>query len=90
MHVRRNGQWLSAAMGEEWAMMSVESGNYVTLSRVGARIWELIEQPVSVAAICARLSSEYDVPADVCRIEVDGFLGDLQAANAIVMEPAAG
>ncbi|MDB5440165.1 MAG: PqqD family protein [Caulobacteraceae bacterium] len=88
MRFMRNGKWLSAAMGEESAMMSIETGNYVTLSRVGTRIWELLEAPIAAPALCDRLVAEYDVPADVCRVEVDQFLEDLRAANAIVVEPA--
>lgn len=85
MQVQQNGKWLSADMGGERAMMSIETGAYVTLSRVGARIWELIEQPAAVEAICARLTEEFDVPADLCRAEVDAFLAVLEGYGAITV-----
>ncbi|HLJ82245.1 MAG TPA: PqqD family peptide modification chaperone [Ktedonobacterales bacterium] len=88
MLIRRNGDWLSVAMGDERVMMSVQSGNYVTLSRVGARIWELLEKPTDAPALCARLSDEYNVGPETCRADVDVFLGELAAANAIIIEPS--
>jgi hypothetical protein len=88
MQVKRNGEWLSAMIGEECAIMSVENGSYVAISRVGARIWELIEPPIAVSDLCAKLQDEFDVTAEVCRAEVDAFLGEMQACHAIVLSPA--
>ena len=42
MMVRRKDGWLSAKVGDELVMMSAEKGNYIGLSDVGARIWELL------------------------------------------------
>ena len=53
--VRRQGDWLSARVGDELVMMSAEKGNYIGLSEVGARIWDIIETPSDVAAVCDRL-----------------------------------
>ena len=49
--VRRQGDWLSARVGDELVMMSAEKGNYIGLSEVGARIWDIIETPSEVAAV---------------------------------------
>jgi hypothetical protein len=87
MKVQRNGEWLSAMMGEECAMMSIDSGNYVTLSRVGTRIWELLEPPTTVSALCERLVDEFEVPAPVCRAEVDAFLAELARHQAVTLSP---
>ena len=48
MLVRKQGDWLAAKVGDELVMMSAEKGNYIGLSEVGARIWELIETPQDV------------------------------------------
>jgi hypothetical protein len=85
LQIQRKGEWLSATIGEESAMMSIETGNYLTLSRVGTRIWELIEQPTTVSALCARLTEEFDVTAEHCRAEVDQFLTDLRDCQAITL-----
>jgi hypothetical protein len=88
MTVQRNGEWLSAMMGDECAMMSIENGNYVTLSRVGSRIWELIEPPIALPVLCSRLRDEFDVPAELCQAEVQAFLSELQSHRAVTLSPA--
>lgn len=67
MIVRRHGDWLSAKVGDELVMMSAEKGNYVGLSEVGARIWDILETPSDLEAVCARLQQEYDVTRRVPR-----------------------
>jgi len=85
--VKKQGDWLSAKVGDELVMMSAEKGNYLGLSEVGARIWELIETPQDVEVICRQLQSEYDVAADTCRAEVDAFLKELVKHGAVALDP---
>jgi hypothetical protein len=88
MVVSKKGHWLSAMVAGELVMMSADNGNYIGLTEVGARIWELIETPQEVDAVCASLQSEFDVTPDVCRTEVDAFLTELATHGAISLEPA--
>ncbi len=74
-------------MGDELVMMSAAKGNYIGLSEVGARIWELIATPQELDAVCARLQEEYDVTPEVCRAEVDTFLKELVKHGAIALDP---
>ena len=85
--VRRQGDWLSAKVGNELVMMSAEKGNYIGLSEVGARIWDIIETPSEVDAVCARLQEEYQVAPETCRVEVENFLSELVKHGAIALEP---
>jgi hypothetical protein len=85
--VSRQGDWLSARVGDELVMMSAASRHYVGLSEVGARIWELIEQPRSLDDVCALLVEEYDVAPDVCRGEVESFLRELMNHGAVALDP---
>ncbi len=87
MMVRKQGDWLAAKVGDELVMMSAEKGNYIGLSEVGARIWELIETPQDVDALCARLNDEYDVAPETCRVEVETFLEELVKHGAIALDP---
>lgn len=85
--VRRQGDWLSAKVGNELVMMSAEKGNYIGLSEVGARIWDIIETPSEMDAVCARLQEEYEVAPETCRVEVENFLSELVKHGAIALEP---
>ena len=87
MRVRKQGDWLAAKIGDELVMMSTEKGNYIGLSEVGARIWELIETPQEVDAVCARLQEEYEVTPETCRAEVETFLNDLVKHGAASFDP---
>jgi hypothetical protein len=88
MMVRKQGDWLAAKVGDELVMMSAEKGNYIGLSEVGARIWELIDTPREVDAICAQLQDEYDgVTPETCRAEVETFLNELVKHGAVALDP---
>ena len=87
MMVRKPGDWHAAKVGDELVMMSAEKGNYIGLSEVGARIWELIETPQPVDAVCAQLQQEYDVTPEACRAEVETFLNELSGHGAVALDP---
>ena len=89
MLVRKQGDWLAAKVGDELVMMSAEKGNYIGLSEVGARIWELIDTLQDFATVCARLQQEYEVTPDTCRSEVESFLNELVKHGAIAFDPPA-
>lgn len=67
----------------EVVMMSIEKGNYYGLNPVGSRIWQLIETPVSVSALCDQLSEEFEVDRDTCQSEVLALLAELEAQSLI-------
>jgi hypothetical protein len=87
MMISRHGDWLSAKVGDELVMMSAEKGNYIGLSEVGARVWEIIETPSEFGAVCAQLVQEYEVEPDICRAEVETFLNELVKHGAIALDP---
>jgi len=87
MLVCKKGDWLSAKVGDELVMMSPESGYYVGLSEVGARIWELIDTPQDLDSVCRQLLDEYDIAADICRTEVEAFLNELVKHDAVALDP---
>jgi hypothetical protein len=89
MVVRKQGDWLAAKVGDELVMMSAEKGNYIGLSEIGARIWELIETPQPVDTVCARLQEEYEVTPEACRVEVESFLNELVKHGAVALDPSA-
>lgn len=88
MTIHRDGDWLAAKVGDELVMMSAAKGNYIGLSEVGARIWELIETPRTIESLCQALVAEYDVDPAICRAEVDTFLSTLGQHQAIRIDDA--
>lgn len=66
-------------------MMSAETGTCISLTETGGRIWELIEQPMEVSALCRELLDEFDAEPAVLQADVFEFLDRLQAERAIVV-----
>lgn len=88
VRICRNDDILHAPVGaDEAVMMSVAGGNYYGVNSVGARIWELLETPMTVAQLCAQIREEFEVDAPTCEAEVSKFVADL-VQNRIVHEVA--
>ncbi|NBC19372.1 MAG: PqqD family peptide modification chaperone [Bacteroidetes bacterium] len=68
--------------------MSVETGKYYGMDPVASRIWELIETPASVEAICAQLTDEFEVTAARCRKDVLDFVSALAEEGLVEVEGA--
>src|SRR5437763_14861085 len=58
---------VSSRLDDEVAILELERGVYYGLSRVGVRVWDLIQEPMRVRDVEDRLVSEYDVDAERCR-----------------------
>ena len=64
-------------------MMDIEKDAYYTLNSVAKRIWELLDTPLSVDALCQRLINEYDIHQERCHQEVLDFLARFQKEGMI-------
>jgi hypothetical protein len=87
MMIHRQGDWLQAKVGDEFIMMSARTGDYIGLSEVGGRIWEMVEAPLDFDTLCALLEDEFEVAPEVCRTEVESFLRVLVENNAATLDP---
>jgi hypothetical protein len=82
MFARKDG-WLAALVGEELVMMSADSGAYLGLNEVGARVWAIIETPKALPDICAALAAEFETTPEACQPDVEAFLNELAARGAV-------
>jgi hypothetical protein len=82
--LRRDSDILHAAVGtEELVMLSISAGRYYGFNSVGARFWELLETPMTVGQICARLCEEFEIDIQDCQTAVLKFANEL-VDNGIV------
>lgn len=87
--ISRDCEVLYAPVGtEEAVMMSIAKGQYFGLNAVASRIWELLDRSQSVAQLCAQLSEEFEVDAQICEAEVMKFVQDLMD-NGLIHADAA-
>lgn len=85
--IRRTDDVLAAPLHDTLLMMSVTQGRYYGLQGVGGRIWELLEQPTTEAALVERLVAEYEVAPEVCAEQVAAFLQGLRERRLLVDLP---
>jgi hypothetical protein len=74
--VAAQGQ-VSSDLGGEVAILNLDAGMYYGLDEVGARIWELIQEPKIVKQIQIAILVEYDVESSRGEHDVLTLLQDL-------------
>lgn len=74
---------MSADLGGEIVLMSVESGRYYGLDAIGSDIWMRLAAPLRVDALSAALEADYDAEAGIIARDVLVLLDDLLAHGLI-------
>jgi hypothetical protein len=74
---------ISCDLGGEAAILNVKTGVYYGLDPVGARIWNLLQQPRAVRDVRDVLLAEYDAEAEKCASDLLALLERLQAEGLI-------
>lgn len=79
---------LSTDLGGEFVILSLIDEVYYGLDGVGARVWELIQEPRTVASVAQSIRDEYDVDADRCASDIRNLLADLAERSLVEISPA--
>jgi hypothetical protein len=82
-NVVASGDLLATELGAELVILNLRDGVYYGLEDVGVRIWQLLQEPVTVATIRDTLVSEYDIEAACCERDVRTLLGELAARGLL-------
>ena len=75
-------------LGEEMAILHVESGTYFGLKGVGVDVWKLLERSPTLEEIVDHLTREYEVNPARCRADVASLLTRLADARLVMAEPS--
>ena len=67
--VASKGQ-LASDIGSETVILGLSSGRYYGVEAVGARIWQLIQEPAAVADVRQTIVSEYEVDPERCEADL--------------------
>ena len=76
--VKASTDQVSCELNNETALLDMKTGVYYGLDPVGARIWELIQQPQVVSSVIASLLDEYEVEEARCTDDVLALITQLQ------------
>lgn len=86
--VQRRDDLLANDLSEsETVMLDITGGNYYGIKDVGKAIWDHLESPLTVDALCERLVEQFDVEPEVCRRETTAFIESLHERGLIVVAP---
>lgn len=80
---------VSCPLGDESAILNLKNTVYYGLNSVGARIWELLQQPKSVAEIRDALLEEFEVEAERCERDLLALLEKMRSEGLIEVQSAA-
>jgi hypothetical protein len=83
--VQRNPEMVSGNMDGEVVMLSIQRGEYFGLDKIGSRIWDIIENSISISDIKNILLQEYEVDEETCLNDLIEFLEDLQNKGLILV-----
>ena len=55
----------------------------VTVTAIGAFIWDVLQTPTEIEGLVARITEEYEVDADTARRDAEEFLSELRRIGAL-------
>jgi Coenzyme PQQ synthesis protein D (PqqD) len=74
---------VSSDLGEEVAILDFKAGIYYGLDGVGARVWQLVQEPKKVSEIRNAVLEEYEVEPDSCERDLIALLRRLAGEGII-------
>ena len=74
---------VSCALDGDTVILHLGSGTYYGLNAVGSTIWNLIQEPRTIAEIHDRLLQQYEADAGECERDLLNVLDDLSKASLV-------
>ena len=74
---------IARQVGDEIVLLDLDNGTYFGLDPVGARIWELINQGRTLAAVCEVIVDEYDVTREIIEQDLLKLVENLAAQRLV-------
>ncbi len=82
---RREGL-MTADMDGSAVMMDIMTGKYYNLGDIGGRIWELLEESMTLQTLVEKLTAEYDVAPEQCKTDIQPFLAALVERGLLIAD----
>lgn len=67
-------KYLANKIGEEMVMMNMLTGDFVTLNKVGAEIWNLSMDSIWFSDLINKLKEQFEISEEQCITETSQFL----------------
>lgn len=83
--ISRRASIIAADTVDQAILLDIDSGDFFQLNKSAARIWNLVEQPISFADLCASLEEKFEIGAADCRLDVAHFVGELCERRILIV-----
>ena len=80
---RKEDHLIISKLGNDLAMMDIQSGAYITFNKTGRIIWELIENPVRIKDIIQNLIDRFGIDEGACTSETINFLSQIEKQDML-------
>jgi len=82
-HVVASKDQVSSDLGSEAAILNLKNSVYYGLDPVGARVWQLVQEPRTIGQIRDVLRAEYDVEEAQLEADIRDLLQELAAQGLV-------
>jgi hypothetical protein len=79
----RKPEYATANLGDEVAVLDLESGAYLGFNATASAVWRLLDEPQTLDTLCAHLTDRFTVNEAECRASVAALLSKLGNAGLI-------
>jgi hypothetical protein len=78
---------VSSRVGDEVAILDLDRSVYFGLDPVGARIWELLQEPIELVRVLEAVLAEFEVDEVTARTDLLALADELLAQKLIEARP---
>jgi hypothetical protein len=75
---------VSCELAGEAAVLNTKTGVYYGLDPVGARVWQLVQQPRRISEVGEQIVAEYDVESQRCMSDIVALLEKLRSEGLLI------
>ena len=76
-------QVMARTVGDETVILDLASGTYFGLDPVGTRVWQLMGEGQTLAAVCETLLDEYEVTREALEGDILRLTDELRAKGLV-------
>jgi hypothetical protein len=88
MLIARTGTLIEAGVDDELFVLDVDGGHCFGFNTTATEIWQLLETPKTLGALCDALIQTRDVDRATCLIETSALINMLADDELVALTPA--
>lgn len=79
----KNNESISSKLLDEQVILDIEKGKYFSLNPVATKIWDILEQPLTIDTLCDKLVEVYNIEKEKCRVETIAYIQEMMKLGLI-------